>query len=149
VRIFPEEIEVARPEDLVASGDSRQTILDEVVDVFIAAAMPDPTGADAGQEWVSLINLGSEAIDLQGWKLADQFDRRTAIAAAGTSLLLGPGESLVLKGLEPLRLANRGGVIKLFNDSNERIDWVNYTEPMVTAGKPVLFLTPRNTLTEI
>jgi hypothetical protein len=40
-------------------------------------------------------------------------------------------------------------VIKLFNESNERIDWVNYTEPMVTAGKPVLFLTPRNTLTEI
>jgi endonuclease G len=149
VRIFPEEIEVARPEDLVAAGDSRQTILDEVVDVFIAAAMPDPAGADAGQEWVSLINLGSEAIDLQGWQLADQFDRRTAlkaIAAAGTSLLLGPGESVVLKGLEPLRLANRGGVIKLFNDSNERIDWVNYTEPMVTAGKPVLFLTPRNTL---
>ncbi|MFM7240432.1 MAG: hypothetical protein ACKOZN_12715, partial [Cyanobium sp.] len=50
--------------------------------------MPDPTGADAGQEWVSLINLGSEAIDLQGWQLADQFDRRTAlkaITAAGTS----------------------------------------------------------------
>jgi endonuclease G len=149
VRIFPEEIEVARPEDLVAAGDSRQTILDEVVDVFIAAAMPDPAGADAGKEWVSLINLGSEAIDLQGWQLADQFDRRTAIdaiAATGTSLLLSPGESVVLRGLEPLRLANRGGVIKLFNDSNERIDWVNYTEAMVTAGKPVLFLTPRNTL---
>ena len=149
VRIFPEEIEVARPEDLVAAGDSRQTILDEVVDVFIAAAMPDPAGADAGKEWVSLINLGSEAIDLQGWQLGDQFDRRTAIdaiAAAGTSLLLSPGESVVLRGLEPLRLANRGGVIKLFNDSNERIDWVNYTEAMVTAGKPVLFLTPRNTL---
>jgi endonuclease G len=53
---------------------------------------------------------------------------------------------VVLRGLEPLRLANRGGVIKLFNNSNERIDWVNYTEAMVTAGKPVLFLTPRNTL---
>jgi endonuclease G len=152
VSLFPEDMEVARPEDLVAAGDRRQTILDDLVDVFIAVAMPDPAGADTGKEWVSLINLGSEPIDLNGWQLGDRSERRVAVeavAADGSSLLLEPGESIVLKGLEPLRLANQGGVIKLFNNRNERIDWVNYTTQMVAPGKPVLFLTPRNTLADL
>ena len=48
VILLPEEIEVAKPQDLVAAGDQRQTILDDIIDVFIAVAMPDPAGADAG-----------------------------------------------------------------------------------------------------
>jgi hypothetical protein len=48
VIILPEEIEIAKPQDLVSTGDQRRTI-----------AMPDPTGADTGNEWVILINLGS------------------------------------------------------------------------------------------
>ena len=149
VILLPEEIEVAKPQDLVAAGDQRQTILDDIIDVFIAVAMPDPAGADAGNEWVSLINLGTETVDLNGWELGDNSDHRVvidSIAPDDESLSLRPGDSIVLKGLEPLRLGNKGGVIKLFNAKNERIDWVNYTKNMVAAGKPVLFLTPRNTL---
>ena len=52
VILLPEEIEVAKPQDLVAAGDQRHTILDDIIDVFIAVAMPDPAGADAGNEWV-------------------------------------------------------------------------------------------------
>ncbi|MBE9171702.1 DNA/RNA non-specific endonuclease [Cyanobium sp. LEGE 06143] len=149
VILFPEEIEVAGPQDLIAAGDKRQTILDDIIDVFVAVAMPDPKGSDAGNEWVSLINLGSEPVDLNGWKLGDNSDRQVVIDSIATdsaSLTLRPGDSIVLKGLEPLRLANKGGVIKLFNDKNERIDWVNYTKKMVATDKPVLFLAPRNTL---
>jgi endonuclease G len=149
VIILPEEIEVAKPLDLVAAGDKRQTVLDDIVDIFIAVAMPDPAGADASNEWVSLINLGSETVDLSGWKLCDKSDNQVVIDSIvedSSSRSLRPGESLVLKGLEPLRLANKGGVIKLFNADNERIDWVNYTDKMVMSGKPVHFLAPRNTL---
>lgn len=149
VILLPERIEVARPQDLVAAGDVRQTIKDDIVDIFIAVAMPDPAGADAGNEWVSLMNLGSDSVDLSGWKLGDVNDNRVVvddIISDGESLVLRPGESIVLKGLEPVRLGNMGGVIKLFNAMDERIDWVNYTKDMVAAGKPVLFLAPRNTL---
>ena len=96
-----------------------------------------------------MINLGTETVDLNGWKLGYNSDHRVvidSIAPDDESLSLRPGDSIVLKGLEPLRLGNKGGVIKLFNAKNERIDWVNYTKNMVAAGKPVLFLTPRNTL---
>ena len=96
-----------------------------------------------------MINLGTETVDLNGWELGDNSDHRVvidSIAPDDESLSLRPGDSIVLKGLEPLRLGNKGGVIKLFNAKNERIDWVNYTKNMVAAGKPVLFLTPRNTL---
>ncbi len=152
VIILPEEIEVAKPQDLIAAGDKRQTVLDDIVDIFIAVAMPDPAGVDAGNEWVSLINLGSETVDLTGWKLCDKSDNEIlidSIIANSTSRSLCPGESIVLKGLEPLKLANKGGVIKLFNAANERIDWVNYTKKMVSPGKPVHFLAPRNTLEDI
>lgn len=50
VIILPEEIEIARSQDLVSTGNQRQTIQNDVVDVFIAGAMPDPTGADTGNE---------------------------------------------------------------------------------------------------
>jgi endonuclease G len=146
---FPEQIEVAKPADLVAAGDQRQTIKDDIVDIFIAAAMPNPEGSEASNEWVSLLNLGSQAIDLTGWALSDNSDKRLVIDTVvgdPASRVLGPGESIVVKGLKPLRLANTGDIIKLYDADGARIDWVNYTKPMVRSGEPVVFLSPRSTL---
>lgn len=84
VIILPEEIEIAKPQDLVSTGDQRRTILDDVVDVFIAVAMPDPTGADTGNQWVILINLGSETVDLSGWELGDNSDHRVVVDSIAT-----------------------------------------------------------------
>ena len=111
--------------------------------------MPNPDGVDAGNEWVSLINLGSDTIDLSGWALSDNSDKRLvldAVVVDPASRVLGPGESLVVKGLEPLMLGNNGDIIKLYDADGARIDWVNYTKPMVSSGKPVVFLSPRSTL---
>lgn len=149
VSSFPELIEVAKPEDIVAAGDQRQTVKDDIVDIFIAAAMPNPDGVDAGNEWVSLMNLGSEEIDLTGWTLSDNSDKRLLIDAVigdPTFRVLGPGESIVVKGLEPLKLGNKGDIIKLYDADGARIDWVNYTKAMVHEDKPVVFLSPRSTL---
>lgn len=146
---FPEQIEVAKPEDIVSAGDQRQSIKDDIVDIFIAAAMPNPDGADIGNEWVSLINLGSEAVDLSGWQLSDNSDKRLTIdevVADPGSRMLSPGESIIVRGLEPLRLGNSGDIIKLHDSSGARIDWVNYSRQMVRSGRPVVFLTPRSTL---
>ena len=149
VSTVPERIEVAKPADIVAAGDQRQTIKDDVVDIFIATAMVDPAGRDAGNEWVSLINLGSESIDLSGWELSDNSDKRLLVDHRVTDAVqrkLDPGQSVVVKDLRPLQLGNKGDIIKLFDKSGARIDWVNYTKAMVESGTPVVFLSPRNTL---
>ncbi len=142
VKNFPEAIEVAKAEDMICKGQLRQTINDDLVDIFIAAAMINPEGDDAGNEWISLINLGAEVVDINGWFLTDNSELKHKIG----SIVLAPGQSTVIKGLKPLKLANSGDIIKLFDSSGARIDWVNYTDKMVKTGKPVLFLNPRDTL---
>ena len=52
----------------------------------------------------------------------------------------------MLSPLKPLALSNNGDVIRLYDADGARIDWVNYTRQMVEPGKPVLFLSPRDTL---
>lgn len=149
VEHLPECIEVSGPEDVIAKGHIRQTVHDDIVDVFIAAAMVNPAGKDSGNEWVSLINLGAETIDLSGWKLMDQSGAELvmdAVIGLSEQRKLAAGESLVIPDIRPLRLVNTGDVIKLFDNSGARIDRVNYTQRMVKAGKPAVFLHPRDTL---
>ncbi len=149
VTLVPELIEVSGPGDIVSHGDRRQTIKDDMVDIFIAAAMVNPTGIDAGKEWISLINLGSEVIDVSGWYLIDDKGHKldiTAAVADPASRLLKPGQSLLLDAIQPLSLSNNKGVIQLYAADSARIDWVNYHQGMIKSGATVSFLIPRDTL---
>ena len=140
--LLPELIEVAKPADIQNTQGQRQTVKDDVVDIFISAAMVNPKDSDRGNEWIGLINLGAADIDLSGWTLSDNQDNSVGVG----SITLKPGESTVVNQLGRIRLANKGEVIKLHDEQNNRIDWVNYTEKMVKSGMPVLFLSPRDTL---
>ena len=148
IRSLPERHEVARAEDMLRAGDQRNTVNDDTVNVFIAAAMVDPTGGEAAGEWISLANLSDRDVDVSAWKLEDNqaslmIDDAVLPAA---ERLLKPGQSCVVGPVRPLRLSNKGDVIKLFDAQGDRIDWVNYTKRMVKEGEPVLFLSPRDTL---
>lgn len=140
--LVPELIEVAKPSDIQNKMGARQTVKDDIVDIFISAAMVNPAGKDRNNEWVSLLNLGADTISLKGWILTDNSDKEVKIG----DVTLAPGESTVVTKLGKLQLGNRGDVIKLFDSDNARIDWVNYTEKMVRPGQPVIFLSPRDTL---
>jgi endonuclease G len=59
---------------------------------------------------------------------------------------MNPGESVVIKDVSPLQLSNNQDVIMLCDANGARIDRVTYLKHMVRTGKPVLFLTPRDTL---
>jgi len=59
--------------------------------VVIQEVCYDPAGADAGQEWVELVNLGSEVVDLGGWIL-DCNGPNLALPPLG----LGPGQTLLI-----------------------------------------------------
>lgn len=89
-----------------------------------------------------MINLSSETIDLTGWSLSDNSDKRLVI----DSVVIDPRRSIIVKGLEQLKLGNNGDIIKLYDIDGARIDWVNYKKSMVHSDKPVVFLSPRSTL---
>ncbi|MCR9255368.1 MAG: DNA/RNA non-specific endonuclease [Alphaproteobacteria bacterium] len=136
VTTFPENRPVNRSGDITDPGNVRTTIADEDVDVFIAAAMPNPAGADRGNEWVALINLEPGDIDLTGWTLIDNADK--PVELSGT---LAPGETMVLKGdsLKPIQLGNQGDILTLFDRNGRRIDRVRYVKEQVKENKVVLF----------
>lgn len=138
----PEHFEIGRPSDILDASSKRQTLNDDIVDIFISAAMVNPKGPDRGNEWISLLNLGNTEVDLSGWKLVDNSEKTRII----DSIVLAPGESAVINNVLPLQLGNNGDVIKLFDAQGARIDWVNYSKRMVREGKPVVFLSPRDTL---
>lgn len=138
----PEHVEVGKPADILSANSPRQTLNDDIVDIFISAAMVDPTGQDTGNEWISLINLGGNTVNINDWTLVDNSEKRYSI----TNISLSPGESTIIRNIKPLQLSNNGDIIKLFDNNGARVDWVNYTQRMVSTGKPVVFLQPRDTL---
>lgn len=140
--ITPERFEVAKSEDLMARETPRPVIRDDLVDIYIAGALPNPAGDDRFGEWIVLMNLGAEPVSVANWTLEDNSGQRLEVPPA----LLEAGETLKVGPLLPLKLGNSGDVIKLFNAAGERIDWVNYLSHMVQPGRPVWFLASRDIL---
>ncbi|MEO1776120.1 MAG: DNA/RNA non-specific endonuclease [Pseudomonadota bacterium] len=135
VREFPENIPVDQPGDLVAAETPRPTILDEVEDVFIVGMLPNPKGADRGREWVSILNLKPEAVDLADWELTDNAGK------ARLSGKLQPGQAKRLQGgdLGTIKLSNRSDIVTLWDGEGRRIDRVRYSDGQVQAGRALFF----------
>jgi len=131
---LPERIEVDSPGEIVGPESPRTVVADEVVDVFVAAALVDAVGDERAGEWISIINLTAATVDLDGWHLSDT--KRPARRLTGS---LGPGEAVRVQPLAPLALANAGGVIELFHADGRRVDRVKYGAREAGAGKPVIF----------
>ena len=121
---LPERIEISGPAEFQAKDGARDPFKDDDEDVFIAAALVNPEGRDTGNEWISILNLKNEEVDLTGWKI-DDGDKNNAITL---DTKLGAGEAKRISVRSPLSLKNTDGVIRLFNDQGERIDRVKYTK---------------------
>ncbi len=135
VTTLPERIEVDHPDEMVDADTARETILDDKEDVFIAAALVNPKGLEREEEWVSIINLTTTAVNLENWKLKDA--RGHAKTLTGT---LAPGQAMGVKPVAPVTLSNKGGAISLYNDKGARIDRVAYTEKQAKReGVPIVF----------
>ncbi len=131
----PERIEVDGEQEIINPGEPRQYIMDDEIDVYIAAAQVNPDGNERAGEWVSIINLSNEDKDLDGWTLSDT--RRKPLKLSGT---LGPGEAMRVGPISPVQLGNKGGVIVLSDKKKNRVDRVKYTEVDARdEGRPVIF----------
>ncbi len=81
------------------------------------------------KEYVTLLNMTSAAIDLDGWKIADRDKNKMALSG-----VLGAGETVRIPLVPPVILPNKGGIITLLNEAGLRVDGVTYTKAQ--ASKP-------------
>ncbi|MEL6900354.1 MAG: DNA/RNA non-specific endonuclease [Cyanobacteria bacterium J06606_4] len=145
---FPERIKVDVPEEMISEEEKRDYALDREVPVYIAAALVNAAGDERANEWVSIINLSTEEVDLTGWTLSDMRREPLALSEAleKSDRTLQPGQAVRIQPVEPVILSNRSGVITLYDrptkkyKKGRRIDRVHYTKEQASReGVPIIF----------
>jgi endonuclease G len=68
----PEHIEVDTAAEVVGANQQREPVLDEMIDVFIMAAMVNPKGSERDGEWITILNLSEEEVSLKDWHIRDK-----------------------------------------------------------------------------
>jgi len=91
--------------------------------VRILAAMVNPNGGSPERETVLLLNASPQAIDLNGWRLADRNQQACAVPA----VKLNPGAALTVVLRENVQLGNKGGSITLLDKAGLKVSGVAYT----------------------
>lgn len=93
--------------------------------IKIIAALVNPAGSDVRKEFVMLLNKGSADINLSGWQIVDKFNKKEVLG----NLVL-PAKSTLHVNLsgKGAQLDNGGGLITLLDDTNQKIDGVNYSK---------------------
>lgn len=115
------------PRDGSATGGQPQLTSPRVVSgpVKIVAALVNPMGADDGQETVTLVNAGIEAIALDGWFLVDKVANRYGIK----DVTLAPGmATTIVLPRHSIQLSNKGGEIRLVNRAGSTAHLVTYSK---------------------
>ncbi len=102
-------------------------VVEELVNegiIVISEIFPNPAGSDAEDEFVEIFNLGSDIIDLSGWKLGDGSKKRFTISEGN----IKSGEYFVFKrSITGIALNNSGGdEVKLYSPSGKLFDSVSY-----------------------
>ncbi|SDH03955.1 lamin tail domain-containing protein [Nonomuraea jiangxiensis] len=129
---WPEEFIISP--DPAPPGTPTKPPLVAAGDLVIVAALPDPSGADRGNETVTLLNVTSAAVDLAGWALSDAAGGRRALTGTieGGATLRVPLDGNV-------QLGNQGDTIILLDREGTSIDRVTYRSDQVKAGRTICF----------
>jgi hypothetical protein len=119
----------------VASATSPCTAASEAGGVVINELLADPEGADAGLEWVEILNTRSAAVALGGWAVASGTSSYTT-SDPFPGLTLAPGSYVVVGagGAVPLgiTLGNAGtnaDAVRLVDCAGAPVDTVVYGAP--------------------
>ena len=105
--------------------ESKKRQPENITPVRIIAAMVNPIGEDVGKEFVILLNKSSKAIDLSGWQIADQLEKKDTLQ--GITINACDALKILLTGTGA-QLSNKGGNITLLNKVGLKIDGVSYTK---------------------
>jgi len=104
--------------------------------VVIAAVLPNPRGLEPDNEWVELMNIGPERVNLNGWYICDN----AGIYVIDRDIYLEPHQSIKIYGREynPIRdekgvwLANDRDCVHLFKPTGEEVSrccWKRRLDP--------------------
>jgi len=120
-----------------ASNNESEVVLEESVEEELVETVytgpttlqfislyPNTIGADAEEEYIELMNTGSETIDLNGWSIEDGSTHRytfphTINLAGGTALR-------ITRPVTTLSLNNSGDTLELISPTGSIIDLVSY-----------------------
>ncbi len=125
VGIFPERIPIDNATNIIDFDDVRLNQEHyESRNVAIISAMVNPKGDEKTGEWVTILNRTSKSINLKGWQMLDQKNRKLELN--GT---IKAGESITYmgKGLGKIKLTNSGGSLRLIDKDPCLIDHVTWT----------------------
>lgn len=104
-------------------------------DVRILCAFVNPAGHDVGKETVSIVNAGSAAVALTGWKLVDKNGRTTALG----DVTIMPGEVFTEKLTgDGVQLGNRGSTLQLQDPGGTVVHNVSYSKAQAKRENGVL-----------
>jgi len=91
--------------------------------VLIVGALVNPIGPAPEREAVTLLNATPQAIDLAGWKIADQQKQKQTLSGS-----IGAGETRKIPLAPPVALGNKGGIITLLDDHDLKVHGVSYSK---------------------
>jgi len=89
--------------------------------IMISEIMPNPDGADAGEEWVELYNSSNEPVDLTGWILDDK-DAKNAIGSSAVKLA---GQTIAARGYLVVTLPEGAFTLNNSGEDAVRLFWPN------------------------
>ncbi len=90
---------------------------------------PNTSGDDEAEEFVAISNVGTEAVDLQGWSIADASGKTFS---PGASTPVEPGATLVLSRLiTKIILNNTSDAVTLSAPDGTLIDSISYDSPRI------------------
>jgi hypothetical protein len=105
------------------ASSSEDVVISEGGDIIINEILPNPKGADIGNEWVEFKNQSSDKINLLNWRIENSNGKYKFNEAQ----IIESGAFYVLKNNQSkLSFKNADDVISLYNGNNELVDSVEY-----------------------
>jgi len=102
-------------------------------DIFISEILPNPAGDDTKLEFIEIYNAGQRQVDLIGWSLSNENDKKVNFEKFATSTIIKAGEYLAFfRPRTKIVLHNDQGEIKLFQPLADKpfisVDYKNTKE---------------------
>ena len=91
----------------------------------------NPAGRDHGAEWIEIVNLSDQAVDLAGWPVSYAYRGPGPIALVDGARALGPGERFVFVYPRIALINAMSNVIRLIDPTGWLVD---ETSPLLDAN---------------
>jgi len=101
--------------------------------IYISEILPNPTGDDLKNEFIEIYNSGQRQVDLTGWSLSNEDDKKVKFEKISSSTIIMTGKYLaVYRSQTKIVLHNDRGEVKLFqplaDKPNQIVEYNNVKE---------------------